>query len=230
MSLVLYGHPLASFCHKVLIALYESGTPFEDRLVDLTDERSKAELFRYWPVGKMPILRDEARGSTIPETSIIIEYLDRHYPGDTPLLPLDPDRALQVRLWDRFFDLYVQTPMQKIVADKMRADDAKYLQGTSEARATLALAYDMIERQLENRIWIAGDSFSMADCAAAPALFYSETLVPFGSERPRLAAYYERLIHRPSFARVLKEALPYFKYYPYSHQLPEGIRKAMPAE
>jgi len=230
MPLVLYGHPLASFCHKVLIALYENGTPFEDRLVDLSDEGSRAELFRYWPVGKMPILRDEARDSTIPETSIIIEYLDRHYPGEAHLLPLDADRALQVRLWDRFFDLYIQTPMQKIVADKMHAADAKDPQGESEARATLAMAYDMIERQLANALWITGDSFTMADCAAAPALFYSETLVTFGAERPKLSAYYERLVHRPSFARVLKEALPYFKYYPYKHQLPEAIRKAMPAE
>ena len=230
MSLVLYGHPLASFCHKVLIALYENGTPFEDRLVDLADESSRADLFRFWPVGKMPILRDEARDSTIPETSIIIEYLDRHYPGAVRLLPDDPDRALRVRLWDRFFDLYVQTPMQKIVADRMRAEDAKDPQGVAEARATLEMAYDMIERQIDGNQWISGDSFTMADCAAAPALFYSETLVPFGTERPKLSRYYAHLMERPSFARVLKEALPYFKFYPYKHQLPETIRLMMPAE
>ncbi len=230
MSLVLYGHPLASFCHKVLIALYENSTPFEDRLVDLSDESSRADLFGYWPVGKMPILRDEARDSTIPETSIIIEYLDRHYPGEAHLIPVDPDRALQVRLWDRFFDLYVQTPMQKIVADTMRAADANDPQGVADARGTLEMAYDMIERQLAGNLWISGDAFTMADCAAAPALFYSETLVSFGAERPKLAGYYRRLVERPSFSRVLKEALPYFKFYPYKHQLPETIRKAMPAE
>lgn len=230
MSLVLYGHPLASFCHKVLIALYENGTPFDDRLVDLADESSRADLFRFWPVGKMPILRDEARDSTIPETSIIIEYLDRHYAGAVRLLPGDPDQALRVRLWDRFFDLYLQTPMQKIVADKMRAEGSKDPQGEADARATLEMAYDMIERQLGTNKWITGDSFTMADCAAAPALFYSETLVPFGSDRPKLAEYYARLLERPSFARVLKEALPYFKFYPYKQQLPENIRQAMPAE
>lgn len=230
MSLVLYGHPLASFCHKVLIALYENGTPFENRTVDLADEMSSADLFRFWPVGKMPVLRDEALDSTIPETSIIIEYLDRHYPGTIRLLPDDIDRALRVRLWDRFFDLYVQTPMQKIVTDTLRPDGGKDPHGVQEARGTHATAYGMIEQQLGSNQWITGDSFTMADCAAAPALFYAETLVPFGNDQPKLRAYYERLLERPSFARVLKEALPYFKFYPYSHQLPERIRSEMPTE
>ncbi|NLS05062.1 glutathione S-transferase family protein [Rhizobium sp. P32RR-XVIII] len=230
MSLVLYGHPLASFCHKVLIALYENGTPFEDRMVDLADESSRADFFRFWPVGKMPILRDEALDSTIPETSIIIEYLDRHYPGPIRLLPDDIDRALRVRLWDRFFDLYVQTPLQKIVVDTLRPDGANDPHGVEEARGMLATAYDMIERQLGSNQWITGDSFTMADCAAAPALFYAETLVPFGEGQPKLKAYYERLLERPSFARVLKEALPYFKFYPYKKQLPERIRNEMPSE
>ncbi|PKA42423.1 glutathione S-transferase [Rhizobium sullae] len=229
MSLVLYGHPLASFCHKVLIALYENGTPFENRIVDLMDEASSADLFRFWPVGKMPVLRDEALDSTIPETSIIIEYLDRHYPGPVRLLPDDIDRALRVRLWDRFFDFYVQAPLQKIVTDTLRPEGRKDPHGVEEARGTLATAYGMIEQQLGGNQWITGDSFTMADCAAAPALFYAETLVPFGDDQPKLRAYYERLLGQPSFARVLKEALPYFKFYPYSRQLPERIRNEMPS-
>ncbi|TAT84166.1 glutathione S-transferase family protein [Rhizobium ruizarguesonis] len=220
MSLVLYGHPLASFCHKVLIALYENGTPFEDRIVDLSSEESRADLFRFWPIGKMPLLRDEARDSTIPETSIIIEYLEQYYPGPIRLLPLEIDRALQVRLWDRFFDLYVQTPMQTLVSNHMRPEGTADEREVEAAKATLATAYSMIEKQLADKPWISGDGFTMADCAAAPALFYAETLIPFSQEQPNLRAYYDRLLARPSIARVLEEARPYFKFYPYKERLP----------
>ncbi|MGM4981343.1 MULTISPECIES: glutathione S-transferase family protein [Rhizobium] len=224
MSLVLYQHPLASFCHKVLMALYENGTPFESRIIDLGNEASRASLVRLWPIGKFPVLRDETLDSTIPETSIIIEYLDRHYPSTTPLLPLDPTDALCVRLWDRFFDLYVQEPMQKIVADIRRPDDARDPQSVAEAQALLRTAYGMIEQQLGEKTWITGDSLTMADCAAAPALFYSETLVPFDETQSRLKGYYQRLLDRPSFARVLEEAMPYFHFYPYHEKLPAQFR------
>ena len=226
MSLVLYGHPLASFCHKVLIALYENGTPFEDRIVDLSSEESRADLFRFWPVGKMPLLRDEARDSTIPETSIIIEYLEQYYPGPVHLLPLEIDRALQVRLWDRFFDLYVQTPMQTLVSNHMRPEGTADEREVAAAKATLATAYSMIEKQLADKPWISGDGFTMADCAAAPALFYAETLIPLTPEQPNLRAYYDRLLARPSFARVLEEARPYFKFYPYKERLPARFQDA----
>ncbi|MGO8175204.1 glutathione S-transferase family protein [Rhizobium ruizarguesonis] len=226
MSLVLYGHPLASFCHKVLIALYENGTPFEDRIVDLSSEESRADLFRFWPIGKMPLLRDEARDSTIPETSIIIEYLEQYYPGPIRLLPLEIDRALQVRLWDRFFDLYVQTPMQTLVSNHMRPEGTADEREVEAAKATLATAYSMIEKQLADKPWISGDGFTMADCAAAPALFYAETLIPFSQEQPNLRAYYDRLLARPSFGRVLEEARPSFKFYPYKERLPARFRDA----
>ncbi|MBY5767964.1 glutathione S-transferase family protein [Rhizobium leguminosarum] len=226
MSLVLYGHPLASFCHKVLIALYENGTPFENRIVDLSDESSRADLFRFWPIGKMPLLRDEARDSTIPETSIIIEYLEQYYPGPLRLLPPEVDRALQVRLWDRFFDHYVQAPMQTIVSNRRRPDGTADEIEVAAAKATLATAYAMIEKQLDDKQWISGDGFTMADCAAAPALFYAETLVPFSSEQPNLRGYYDRLLARPSFARALDEARPYFKFYPYKERLPARFRDA----
>jgi glutathione S-transferase len=224
MALVLYQHPLASFCHKVLVALYESGTPFENRIVDLGDEVSRSDLFRFWPLGKIPLLRDEARNITVPETSIMIEYIDRYSEGLARLLPEDPDEALQVRLWDRFFDLYVQVPMQKIVADQMRPEGSKDPTGVAEAEKTLATAYDMIETQLADHPWISGDVFTMADCAAAPALFYARVPVDFGDARPRLNAYYERLLARPSFARVLQEAKPYFKLYPFRDRLAPEFR------
>jgi glutathione S-transferase len=228
MSLILYQHPLASFCHKVLMALYENGTPFESRIIDLGNAESRASLVRLWPLAKFPVLRDEALDSTVPETSIIIEYLDRHYPGAKPLLPIDPSDALCVRLWDRFFDLYVQEPMQAIVADVRRAERDQSPQGVSAAQTLLRTAYGMIERQLDGKIWITGDNLTMADCAAAPALFYAETLVPFGEEHGRLKAYYQRLLDRPSFARVLKEAMPYFHFYPYSEKLPVQFRPEKP--
>ena len=224
MSLVLYQHPLASFCHKVLIALYEHGTAFENRIVDLGDEEASADFFRLWPVGKIPVLRDEARNATIPETTIIVEYLERHHPGVVRLLPEDAEQALQVRLWDRFFDLYVQVPMQKIVIDTLRPEGKTDPYGVEEARANLHTAYGMIERQLDDNPWINGADFSMADCAAAPALFYAETLVPFGEDQPKLRAYYERLLARPSYARVLEEAGPYFKFYPYRDNLPARFK------
>ncbi|NEI70892.1 glutathione S-transferase family protein [Rhizobium lusitanum] len=228
MSLVLYQHPLASFCHKVLMALYENGTPFESRIIDLGNAESRASLARLWPLAKFPVLRDEALDSTVPETSIIIEYLDRHYPGVTQLLPTDLSDALCVRLWDRFFDLYVQDPMQKIVADVLRANEDKSPQSVSEAQALLSTAYGMIEKQLDGKTWITGDNLTMADCAAAPALFYAETLVPFGEGHERLKAYYRRLLERPSFARVLKEAMPYFHMYPYNEKLPAQFRPEKP--
>jgi glutathione S-transferase len=224
MALVLYQHPLASFCHKVLIALYENGTPFENRFVDLADEQSSADLLRFWPVGKIPILRDETRDSTIPETSIIIEYLDRHYPGPVSLVPEETNAGLQIRLWDRFFDLYVQVPMQKIVIDRIRPEGSADPHGVNEARAMLSLAYDMVEKQIDGKAWITGDAFTMADCAAAPALFYARTLVPFTEKRPGIEAYCRRLLERPSFARALKEAWPYFKFYPYKENLPDEFR------
>lgn len=220
MSLSLYSHPLASFCHKVLIALYEQGTPFQAQLIDLGDPGAKADFLDLWPVGKMPVLRDDARDRTVPETTVIIEYLDRHYPGPHPLLPADDDARLDVRLWDRFFDLYVHTPMQKFVSDHFRAACDKDPRGLADAQATLATAYGMIERQAAGRTWICGDDFSLADCAAAPALFYAAIVAPLPPQHPHLHAYYERLMDRPSVRRTIAEARPYFPMYPFNHLIP----------
>ncbi len=220
MSLILYYHPLASFCHKVLIALYENETPFERRVVDLANEASSAELLSFWPVGKIPVLRDELRGKTVPETSVIIEYLAQRYPGPVSLLPADPEFALQARLWDRFFDLYVSAPMQKIVTDRLRPSGQNDLLGVEEAKGTLKRAYALAERQLQDRTWAIGDTFSMADCAAAPALFYADIVLPFSASHPSIAAYFNRLVERPSFARTLEEARPYFHNFPLRDAIP----------
>lgn len=219
MSLHLYSHPLASFCHKVLIALYENGTPFQAHLVDLGDPGGKAEFLDLWPVGKMPVLRDEARGRTVPETSIIIEYLQQHYPGPRALLPADADARLDVRLWDRFFDLYVHTPMQRIVLEELRDPNEKDPRGVADARATLATAYAMIERRAP-REWICGDAFALADCAAAPALFYAAIVAPFAPEHTHLDGYYQRLMARASVRRTLAEARPYFPMFPLHAAIP----------
>jgi glutathione S-transferase len=214
MSLALYFHPLSSFCQKVLIALYENDTPFEPRIVDLGDEASRAAFLKIWPIGQFPVLRDERRGLTIPESSIIIEHLHHHYRGPTPLMPDDADAALQVRLWDRFYDLRVNEPMQRIVGDRRRPDGHKDPYGVEQAKARLQAAYAVIEREMAAKTWVAGDAFSMADCAAAPALFYANKVMPFGEAHRTVAGYFERLVQRPSYARALEEAQPYFKLFP----------------
>ncbi len=212
MSLTLYFHPLSSFCHKVQIALYETGTPFEPRIVDLFG--GAAEYRKIAPLGKIPVLRDEAKNLTIPETSIIIEYLAQHYPGATQLFPTDRDLCRQMRLYDRIYDLYVNVPMQDIVADRLRPADKKDPFGVEQARTLLKTALDMIERDMAGDRWAVGDGFTMADCAAAPALFYADWVAPFRDTHRKTAAYLDRLKQRPSYARVLKEAEPYFHLVP----------------
>ena len=214
MALTLHFHPLSSFCWKALIALYENGVPFTPKLVDLGNPAERAALLKLWPIGKFPVLQDDARNEIVPESSIVIEYLDRYYPGRTRLIADDIDRALQTRLRDRFYDLYVHLPMQKIMGDRLRPDGKKDPHGVEEARAQLRTSYAMIEQQMAGGGWAMGDDFSLADCAAAPSLFYGNMVVPFGDGQRNLAAYFERLKGRPSFARVLKEAEPYFNMVP----------------
>jgi len=214
MSLTLHFHPLASYCHQVLIALYENDTPFTPNMVDLSNEIERAALLKLWPIGKFPVLGDDTRNQTIPESTIIIEYLDRYYPGRTRFIPADADRAWQTRLRDRFYDLYVHEPMQKIVGDRLRSDSKKDPHGVEEARARLRTSYRMIDQEMATRSWAMGDAFSLADCAAAPALFYANEVMPFGDSHANVAAYFVRLKARPSYARVLKEAEPYFAMFP----------------
>lgn len=214
MSLTLYFHPLSSFCQKVLMALYENDTPFKPHLVDLVDETARAAFLKIWPIGRFPVLRDEGKDRMIPESSIIIEYLTLHYPGKTPLIPADADLARQVRFSDRFFDLYANVPMQKIVTDKLRPAGQNDLYGVEQAKALLQTALGLIDQAMATKVWAMGNTFSMADCAAAPPLFYANMVMPFGDTHKNAAAYLARLKERPSFARVLKEAQPYLALMP----------------
>jgi glutathione S-transferase len=214
MSLTLHYHPLSSFCWKALIALYENGTSFTPNSVNLGDPGQRATLLSLWPIGKFPVLHDGARNEIVPESSIIIEYLDLHHAGATKFIPADVELARLTRLRDRFLDLYVHLPMQKIIGDRLRPADAKDPHGVGEARAQLRTSYDMIERQMVAGRWAMGNDFTLADCAALPALFYANMVEPFGSARGNVAAYFERLKARPSVARVLKEAEPYFHMMP----------------
>ena len=215
MSLTLYFHPLSSFCHKALIALYENGIPFKPQLVNFMDPDESAAFKAMWPIRKFPLLRDEATGQTIPESSVVIEYLDRQYPGKTPLIPKDPAQALETRLRDRLCDLYLHLPMQKIVGDKLRPDDKRDPYGVEEARAQIDTSLRILEDILAKRTWIAGEAFTMADCAAAPPLFYIDMVVaPLADTHKTVAAYLRRLKERPSYARVLEEAKPYLHLVP----------------
>ena len=211
MSLVLHQHPFAMYCWKTLIALYERDVPFTADLI----EADRSALAALWPPASIPLLLDD--GAVVAESSTIVEQLDRH--GDAPpLIPTDPDEALQARLWDRVADGYLTTPVQKIVGDALRPPDAKDPHGVSDAHATLDLGYATLNRQLNGRDhegWLAGDSFTLADCAAAPALHYADVLHPLERDaHPKLAAYFDRLMTRSSVARVVDEARPYRELFP----------------
>ncbi|AIF45909.1 glutathione S-transferase family protein [Dyella japonica] len=218
MSLTLYMHPLAAYCHKALIALYENDTPFHAHLVDLADNAQRAAFYALWPIGKFPVLSDHARGRLVPESSIIIEYLARHYPGPIALVPDDADDAREVRFRDRFYDLYVMEPTQKVITDRLRPQGDHDRYGVTLAREKLRAALDLIEHEFKRddgkRPWAAGEHYSMADCAASPALFYANFVIPLEDNHPLTAAYLLRLMQRPSYARVLREAEPYLHMVP----------------
>jgi glutathione S-transferase len=210
MSLTLYAHPFAAYCWKALIALYENATPFSYRLVE--DAAGWAELESLWPIRKFPLLRDDE--ATIVESSIIVEYLMRRYPGTTRMIPLNDDAGLAVRFMDRFFDNYVMRPMQTLVSDRMRTQDERDAKGVADARKLLDVAYGWLERQLEKDAWLCGNAFSLADCAAAPALFYADWVHPVGDRLPGVVDYRRRILARPSVARAVDEARPYRKLFP----------------
>ena len=212
MILQFYGHPFSSYCQKVLIALYENATPFEFRMLAPGDEQAAAELEALWPMKKFPVLVDGGR--TVVEASIIIEHLQLHHPGPVRLVPDDPRAALDVRWLDRFFDNYVSTPQQKIVFDRIRATEQRDPSGVAEARAMLETAYRWLDHAMAGREWAAGDGFSLADCAAAPALFYADWTHPIDAAFSNVHSYRRRLLARPSFARAVDEARPYRPLFP----------------
>jgi glutathione S-transferase len=211
MSLVLYAHPFSSYSQKVLIALFENATPFEYRVLDGTPEVQR-EFAALWPIRRMPLLRDG--DATVVESSIILEHLDLHHPGPSRLLPADPAVALEARFMDRFFDQYVMTPMQAIVFDHRRPLDQRHPPTVAEAKAALLDAYRWLDARLAARTWAAGEAFGLADCAAAPALFYADWVQPIPPECPATAAYRRRLLARPAVARAVDEARPFRSYFP----------------
>ena len=210
MSLELYAHPLSSYCQKVLIALYENDTRFTYRA--LQDDGVAAELKALWPINRFPVLVDADR--TVLESSIIIEHLDIHHPGRVRLIPADPGAALEVRMLDRLFDNYVMTPQGRIVFDVIRPPEHRDPYGVAEARTMLETSYRWLDERMRGREWAAGDHFSLADCAAAPALLYAHWTHPIDASLGHLHAYRRRLLARPSYARALAEARPFRQYFP----------------
>lgn len=210
MSLTLYAHPFSSYCQKVLVALYENDLPFEYRTLE--DPAAMAELKVRWPFARFPILVDDGR--TIVESTIIIEHLMLRHGGRVRWLPADPLQALEVRLLDRFFDNDVMTAMQKPVFEALRPDCARKDEAMAQARRSLDMAYGWLEQQLDARTWAAGETISLADCAAAPSLFYADWVHPIADAFPRVRAYRSRLLAWPSFARAVNEARPYRHYFP----------------
>jgi glutathione S-transferase len=211
MSLTLFAHPFSSYSQKVLIALYENATPFAWRVLDGSPQVQE-EFSSLWPIDRMPLLRDGDR--TVVEASIIIEYLGTHHPGPVRLVPHDPAAAIDVRFMDRFFDNYVMSPMQAIVFDRRRPPEQRHAPTVAEARALLETSYRWLDARMAGREWAAGDAFSLADCAAAPALFYADWAHPITPEFVDAIAYRRRLLARPTVARAVDEARPFRKFFP----------------
>ena len=212
MSLVLFGHAFSSYTQKVLIALYENDTAFEFRSIGPETPQHEAEWLRRWPLRKFPVLVDGER--TTAEASIIIEYLQLRHPGPVRWLPADPMAALDVRFLDRFFDLHVMDPIQHAVGGALTGDPEKRREAVAQTLERLARAYTWLEGALAGRTWAAGEHFTLADCAAAPSLFYADWTHRIAEDYPALRAYRARLLARPSFARAVNEARRFRPYFP----------------
>lgn len=212
MSLKLYAHPFSSYSQKVLIALYENNTPFEYRQINHDEPKIIAELEALWPFKRFPVLTDNNR--TLIESTIILEYLDQRYPGKTRLIPADADAALEARFMDRFFDNCIMTPMQKPVADALRPEGQRDAYGVAEAKRQLDIAYAWLDTTMKDREWAIGSQFTIADCAAAPSLFYADWAYRIPEKFANVIAYRKRLLARPSFARAVDEARYFRPFFP----------------
>ena len=212
MSLKLYAHPFSSYSQKVLIALYENGTPFEWREISPEHPENLAQFAVLWPIKRFPLLVDGTR--VVRESTIIIEYLGLNHPGPVSLLPADPRAALEVRSMDRFFDNYISTPQQKIVFNAMRPEGQHDSYGVREAREMLERGYAWLDKVMAEREWAAGEHFTLADCAAAPFLFYADWTHRIDPSFSHVIAYRKRLLARPSFARAVDEARRYRSFFP----------------
>lgn len=212
MTLQLFAHPFSSYCWKVMIALYENDLPFDLRMLDPDNPDNGAEWARLWPLKKMPVLLDGDR--PVMETSVIIEHLQLFHPGPVRLIPTDPVTVVETRMLDRIFDNYVMTPVTTLVLDAMRGEARRDAQGLDEARAMLGTAYAWLDERLSGREWAIGDAFTLADCAAAPSLFYADWAQPIPEAHTALRAYRARLLARPSVARAVDGGRPYRDYFP----------------
>jgi glutathione S-transferase len=211
---VLHGHPLSSFHQKAAVAFYETEVPFELAMLDLGDEAERAHFQALWPFGKMPVLEDRARGLVVGESSIIIEHLATVEPKAARLVPADPETARRTRLMDRIFDLYVQASFQRYGDNRREVPGARDAAIPEIVKGQLARAYGFIEGELAGRAWAAGEDFTLADCGAAPALFYANRILPL-ADWPKIAAYFERLQARPAYARAFEESKPYLDWVPF---------------
>lgn len=210
MTLEFFAHPFSSYCQKALIAFYENDVPFTYRMLE---EPGVGEAFAaLWPMKRFPILREGER--VVLEASVIIEYLQVRHPGPVKLIPEDPDLALEARMLDRVFDNYVMTPQGKFVYDSLRPADQRDALGVDEARTMLDTSYAWLDERMQGRTWAVGETFTLADCAAAPALFYADWTYPIPEACTALKAYRRRLLDRPSFARAVNEARPFRHYFP----------------
>jgi glutathione S-transferase len=210
MTVELFAHPFSSYCQKALIAFYENDVPFTYRMLE--DPGVSEELASLWPMKRFPILRENGR--TVLEASIIIEYLHIHSPGPVKLIPADPDLALEARMLDRFFDNYVMTPQGKFVFDALRPAESRDPYGVEDARKMLDTSYAWLDQRMQGRTWAVGETFTLADCAAAPALFYADWTHRIPEQYRNLTAYRARLLRRPSFARAVDEARRFRHYFP----------------
>ncbi|WP_106640352.1 glutathione S-transferase family protein [Allosphingosinicella vermicomposti] len=212
MALELFAHPFSSYCQKVLTALYENGTPFDYRALGPDEPDNGARFAALWPIGKFPMLVDDGR--MVAEASVIVEYLDLHHAGPVRFVPEDREAALEIRMMDRVFDNYVMTPMQRIVADFIRLEADRDPINVAEAKALLDRSYAWLDQRLDGREWGAGEAFTLADCAAAPSLFYADWVHPIPEACGNLKSYRARLLARPAFARAVDEARPYRDLFP----------------
>lgn len=208
----LFAHPFSSYCQKVLVAIYENGTAFEYRMLSPEEAGTVEEWQSIWPIKRFPVLKDGE--NAVMEATIIIEYLMLNYPGSVRLIPDDPKAALRTRMMDRFFDNYVMTPMQKVVFNQIRPEADRDPYGVTEAKAMLDDAYGWLDGVVAKTEWAAGDTFSLADCAACPSLFYADWVHPIGAQFANVRAYRARLLARPSFARAVDEGRPYRSFFP----------------
>jgi glutathione S-transferase len=208
----LFAHPFSSYCQKVLVAIYENGTDFEYRMLSPQEAGTVEEWQSIWPIKRFPVLKDGE--NAVMEATIIIEYLMLNYPGSVRLIPENPQAALRTRMMDRFFDNYIMTPMQKVVFNQIRPEADRDPYGVTEAKAMLDDAYGWLDGVVAKTGWAAGDTFTLADCAACPSLFYADWVHPIAETFPNVRAYRARLLARPSFARAVDEGRPYRAFFP----------------